>query len=288
MRCNFSCSYCFTFSGPLEAKNSFLLDNWNKFLAECRVLLVPEIRLSGGEPLLIEDIERRCRAISEYGMNYALLTNGSLLDRHLTWLRAVPPLTLWLSYHREYSTVDFFAKKVARAADVLPRVGVHVFSRDLREKPGLVDRAVAAGAQRVKILSLTPVGRCLETVSDTLPREAVDVLVNRWKSISTGTLEVRFETPSVQGLSTGASTCVIRERPLLSIDHNGSVYPCCVTTGTSSTALGNLQNETFEAIVRRSKLPFRRLPCAEILPSIINNQSPCPLRLETLASAEKT
>ena len=142
LRCNFSCSYCFTFSGPAEAEGSFLLGRWEQFLAACAELGIPEVRLSGGEPLLIDDIRQRCKTILDRGMRYTILTNGSLLERHLGWLSDEPPETIWISYHREFSSADIFERRISRASEVLACVGVHVISCDVENDSTLVDRAV--------------------------------------------------------------------------------------------------------------------------------------------------
>ncbi len=282
LHCNFSCSYCFNLSGPAEAPDSFVLGFWDKLLAASATLGVPEIRVSGGEPLLISDIEQRCQAIIDRGMRYTLLTNGSLLDRHLRWLTEAPPETLWISYHREFSSVKTFARRVAQAADALPRIGVHVFSCDVQREPNLVRRAVQAGAQRIKILSLTPIGRCADAGKAGVWTAAdIEAMVQQWKEPSHRTLEVRLAAPTWIDSPVGAATCVLRERPLLSINHDGSVYPCCVTLGNRSTAIGNLQGEPLDAIIDRASSASRRLPCGDLLPSLGAGKSGCPLQLMT-------
>ncbi len=284
LRCNFSCSYCFTWSGPSESPRSFILDHWNELITACGAVRVPEIRISGGEPLLIDDIEQRCRFIVERGIRYTLLTNGSLLGRHLGWLSAQPPATLWISYHREFASVAGFARQVTRAADSLPSVGVHVFSCDVETNAELVDRAILAGAKRIKILSLTPIGRCNESgKTGTWPRNLIEEMTARWKGLKNEKFEVRVEAPVFGDFATGENTCVLRERPLLSIDHDGSVYPCCVTLGSRATAIGSLQDNALETIVRQAKSPSSLLPCHELLPSIGIERASCPLRLVTLS-----
>jgi MoaA/NifB/PqqE/SkfB family radical SAM enzyme len=283
LHCNFNCSYCFNLSGPLKAARSFLLDYWDKLLDDCARLRVPEVRVSGGEPLLISDLQRRCQAILDRGIRYTLLTNGSLLGRHLEWLSIAPPETLWISYHREFSSARIFERQVERAAKVLPSVGVHVFSCDVEMDQQLVERAVRAGARRIKILSLTSIGRCTKpSKTGTWEYNALEAMMLRWQNLSTELLEVRVEAPVFLGFSTGESTCVLRERPLMSIDHDGSVYPCCVTLGSGSTMLGSLQHDTMETIITRANSTSGQLPCGKLLPLISSNQACCPLRLVSL------
>ena len=283
LHCNFSCSYCFNRSGPAEATGSFLLDHWENLLTACAALAVPEIRVSGGEPLLIADLEERCRAIVDRGMRYTLLTNGSLIDRHVGWLSEAPPETLWISYHHEFSSANAFERHVATAAKGVPCVGVHVFSSDIEREPELVSRAVHAGAQRIKILSLTNIGRCADDHhTEKLSAVEIDAMALGWKRLTTKTLEVRIAAPASFDWTVGEDTCVLRARPLISINHDGSVYPCCVTLGSGSAVLGSLQHETMETIICRANSTSRQLPCKKLLPLISSNQSCCPLRLVSL------
>lgn len=265
-------------------RESFLLHHWDEMLSACVASDVPEIRISGGEPLLISNINELCLAIFERGMHYTMLTNATLLAYHIEWMSHHPPTTLWISFHREYSTPEAFIDKVLMAVRVLPVVGIHVFQDDVCKYAHLIDRAVDAGVRRIKILSLTPIGRCSSSsLASSWRLSKLNEMALRWNSQSSGSVEVRVETPTLTNKWLGEKTCVLFERPLLSIDHDGAVYPCCVTVGNMPTAIGHMQYELLTNIMKKwINTPLMYLPCAELLKSVAAGSGSCPLRLVTI------
>lgn len=258
--CNYRCSYCYTDSSPERSAQSFVIDRWEALLDQLSEADVPETRISGGEPLAIPAIELLCRAIVERGLSYTITTNGSLLRRHIGWLRRIPPETLWLSFHREYETVASFSTLVRYAAAQLPRVGMSVFGSDWH------DEFASLGAARIKLLSQSNVGRAQSSSLSVDPPVPI---------VGDG-VELRIESTARE---LGAASCVLRQRPLLSIDHDGKVYACCVTLGHAAARLGDLNRETFAAIVERGVSHQRALPCAALLPRIATGNEGCPIRL---------
>lgn len=256
--CNYRCSYCFTDSSPDRPVDSFVIRNWHQLVDQAALEDVPELRLSGGEPLVIPQIEQMCRLIAAQGMRYTLTTNGSLLARHMTWLEQIPPETLWISFHREYHSAGSFLEVVRTAAGALPRVGLNVFASDWDEQ------FASTGVARIKLLSHSAVGRA----QSSSPDAAVPRLAPR--------IELRYEsTMSVRG----PGTCVLRDRPLLSIDHDGAAYACCVTVGHEGARVGHLATEPLTDVVARIAAPQGDLPCGALLPRIIRGEEGCPVRL---------
>jgi hypothetical protein len=235
------------------------MTHWGEIVDAAAAIGVPEIRISGGEPLAWPEIESMCRAVRGRGMRYTITTNGSLLQRHLEWLANEPPETLWISYHREYRSIDSFLEVVREAVRILPRVGVNVFGTDWD------DSFAAAGMQRLKLLTQNAVGRA--TLASGYDPPALH---------DTGTAEVRVSAPH---RSLGTPSCVLADRPLLSVDGDGRAYACCVTLGTPGAEMGDLQRESLASIAARITRPLSVLPCAPLLPGIAAGKEGCPLRL---------
>lgn len=257
--CNYRCSYCFTESEPGRPLDTWVVAQWDNIADAAAAAGVPEIRISGGEPFMLPRIRAMCRAVCIRGMRYTLTTNGALLYRHLSWLSQEPPETLWISYHREYLSVAEFVALVREAVRAVPRVGVNVFDTDWDEAFG------SAGAQRVKILTQNAVGRATQTRDRELPH--IDMI--------TGT-ELRVASIRRER---GAATCVLADRPLLSIDCDGRVYPCCVTLGAPDAEIGDLTREPLADVIERALEPAALLPCSRLLPKIAAGAEGCPLRL---------
>ena len=258
--CNFRCSYCFTDSSSQHPLDTFLVRYWERLMDEAAEAGVPEVRLSGGEPLILPAIRAMCVAARDRGLRYTLTTNGSQLERHLPWLRDVAPQTLWISYHREYLAHEDFLRIVAMAARELPLVGVNVFARDW--VPSFAD----CGAGRLKLLTQSPVGRA--TVVDDVDVSFADGLPSH--------VEVRMESSTREH---GPSTCVLRNRPLMSVDEDGRVYACCVTVGSADAIVGDFACEPLRQILDRGLQRFNILPCASLLPEVSVGREGCPVAL---------
>lgn len=259
-RCNYRCSYCFTDSAPERDATGALVQQWERFCAEAAELGVPEVRISGGEPLMLPAIEEMCRTIVRYEMRYTITTNGSLLDRHYSWMRELPPETLWISFHREYRSATAFHEIVARAAEELPRVGLNVFTNDWQEDFG------AAGASRLKLLTESAVGRS---------RNAGEQAA-RFAAPAVSDVEVRIESPTRR---LGSESCVLLDRPLLSFDVDARAYACCVTVGEDQAEIGDFRSEALAVIAARSLDRLEHLPCARLVPGIAHGDTGCPVRL---------
>lgn len=76
-RCNFSCPYCYASAGP--DGTDLDLDLCKTVIARAREIGAVKLAISGGEPLLRDDLESILEAARAAGLTTQLLTNGSLL-----------------------------------------------------------------------------------------------------------------------------------------------------------------------------------------------------------------
>ena len=89
-RCNFRCDYCMPpeIFGPnyefLPRKQILSFEDIVMLVKAMLPLGLEKVRITGGEPLLRKDIAVLISMIREcdYGLDIALTTNGSLLNRH--------------------------------------------------------------------------------------------------------------------------------------------------------------------------------------------------------------
>ena len=85
-RCNFRCRYCmpreeFGKGHDFLPKTKILTyEEIRNFVKACRPLGLRKVRITGGEPLLRQDIHHLVRQLSSMEMEVALTTNGSLLE----------------------------------------------------------------------------------------------------------------------------------------------------------------------------------------------------------------
>ena len=87
-RCNFRCRYCmpreeFGKGHNFLPKTEILTyEQIRNFVKACRPLGLRKVRITGGEPLLRQDIHHLVRQLSSMEMDVALTTNGSLLEKN--------------------------------------------------------------------------------------------------------------------------------------------------------------------------------------------------------------
>ena len=87
-RCNFRCRYCmpreeFGKGHDFLPKTEILTyEEIGNFVKACKPLGLRKVRITGGEPLLRQDIHHLVRQLSSMEMEVALTTNGSLLENN--------------------------------------------------------------------------------------------------------------------------------------------------------------------------------------------------------------
>ena len=87
-RCNFRCRYCmpreeFGKGYQFLPKTEILTyEEISNFVKACKPLGLRKVRITGGEPLLRQDLNHLVRQLSSMEMEVALTTNGSLLEKN--------------------------------------------------------------------------------------------------------------------------------------------------------------------------------------------------------------
>ena len=282
-RCNYRCSYCFTNSDATYSRETFVLGIWQRLIDETRAAGIGEIRLSGGEPLLIHDIESRCKAIGDSGLSYTITTNGALLAKHLDWMQDAQPSTLWVSYHREYVEPQQFLVTVGAVCARQIRVGINLFDLDVVAFPNLIKQLIQVGATRFKLISTTQIGRAANLDKRfTFDRDKFRQIVEIHRHDLSNLVDIRAAFPLVKSTLTGSQSCVLNERSLLSVDFDGKVYPCCVTVGQANALIGDLAIESLANVVARLAGRSQVLPCQQQLPTVASGETGCPLALAAI------
>lgn len=77
--CNLRCSYCLHFSSPGDVDTDLPKEEWFKFFKEIHENSIDRVILSGGEPLIRKDIQEIISKLAEYGIQFTILTNGTLI-----------------------------------------------------------------------------------------------------------------------------------------------------------------------------------------------------------------
>ena len=79
-RCNLACEHCYSSSSSCDGSGELSTAQCKKLVDELAALKVPVILISGGEPLLRDDIFEIMSYIKNRGLKVTLSTNGTLID----------------------------------------------------------------------------------------------------------------------------------------------------------------------------------------------------------------
>ena len=173
-RCNLACAHCYGRSGPDSGtENELSTDEALALIDDFAAMGVPLILLSGGEPLLREDLPELARAAGERGIRTALSTNGTLItpgaarmirDAGIGYvgisLDGASPET-HDAFRGTRGAFERAMEGFARCREAGIRTGLRVTltKENYGELAALIDLAAAEGASRFCLYWLVPSGR---------------------------------------------------------------------------------------------------------------------------------
>jgi radical SAM protein with 4Fe4S-binding SPASM domain len=142
------------------------------FIEHLKDLGIPLVFLSGGEPLLRDDISILLTALKEAGIRTVLSTNGTLItSKTLDLLKNSGIAYVAISLHGSPATHDELTgvpgtfNKVARAIEVLKSQGIpvclktSVTSKTLKDVPWVLEWGLSRGVKAYYLCDLIPAGR---------------------------------------------------------------------------------------------------------------------------------
>jgi heme b synthase len=172
-RCNLSCLHCRASAHDEPYQGELSTEEAIRFLEDVASFSRPVVILTGGEPLLREDIDEIARHGTQLGIRMVMATNGTLLSsgraRDLKEA-GIQRMSISLDGSKA-ETHDGFRgvagafegalKGIRSAKEVgLPfQINTTVTQRNLKELPDILDLAVRLGAVAHHIFLLVPTGR---------------------------------------------------------------------------------------------------------------------------------
>jgi len=95
-RCNLSCAHCGTNAGR-KNPDELTTTEMKQAIDELALLGTKLLELTGGEPLLREDLWEVLHYAAEQGIEYSLVTNGTYVSRYEKELKELPPCAVKVS-----------------------------------------------------------------------------------------------------------------------------------------------------------------------------------------------
>ena len=211
-RCPLHCPYCSNPSDLAAQGNDIDTDTWMRVFHEAEELGVVQLNLTGGEPLLRDDLELLVEKARRLDLYTNLITSGvPLTFERLSRLRAVGLDSVQISVQSTNRTLSdrlagtpSFSRKLdvmrwARSLDLPLTLNVVLHRENIAEVEDLIALAERVSADRLELANAQYLGWALKNRDALLPaREQIErarTVAVEAKTRLRGTMEVVFVTP---------------------------------------------------------------------------------------------
>jgi heme b synthase len=293
-RCNLSCLHCRAGAADHAYPDELTTAQGEALLADLAGLGSPVVILTGGEPLLREDIHHLARHGTELGLRMVMAVNGTLLTPELASRlkdEGIQRLSISLDCPDAASHDAFRGQEGAYAGAVAGmraaaeaglefQINTTVTRSNLGQVPRLLELAEELGAVAHHIFLLVPTGRGRALTGEIITGQEYEEVLG-WFARQKGRTPLELKatcaphyyrvirqrakergeklTYQTHGLDAVSKGC-LGGQGFAFVSHVGQVQPC----GYLELAAGNVKQEPFSRIWRESEL-FRRLRDPDLL-----------------------
>ncbi len=191
LRCNLKCSHCYINAGEKQFRDEMGTDAAKMLMHQIAEVSRPLLILSGGEPLLREDIFEIIRYGADRGLNIGMGSNGMLIDDDVARkLKDAGMSTVAISLdssiperHDEFRGVKGCWEHAVNAIGSLKRNGIQVqvnatvTRQNYNEVDDIMSLAEDLGVENFHLFFLVPTGRGTN-VEDITPRMYEDMITS--------------------------------------------------------------------------------------------------------------
>lgn len=297
--CNQNCYHCFRHVS--HQKSDLNLKSLSKLSEMLAGTNVTSIRITGGEPLLIKNINKLVDSFSKSGLRTSIGTNGTLLNLFkIIELKQAGLNEIWITVHSYIKeTHDKLAGKtgaydamleninhcIENGMDININFPVSVYNiSDTLETLKFLDNLKV---NRIKILRLTPIGKA--SVKNEFPHIQNQTWLELAKEIET----IKFHNShfKMQGCpldSPNDGQCTVYPFKHMNLSPSGNIYPCCLLNNRKGMEIGHISellindwHETIELfnqrILQKFDLIKNPIPCITNDEVGFNVKQVCPL-----------
>jgi len=284
-RCNLNCVHCRSASTLNAPEGIFTFERACAFLDGIARFASPVVVLTGGEPLLRDDLPGIAARGTKKGFRMCVATNGTLLDD--SWAEALKEAGVRIfslsldgasaAVHDDFRRQEGAFEGTLRGIECLKRNGLPFLinssftNRNAGDVEATYRLAKELGAKAWYMFSVVPAGRGEELTAELIPperyrellewhlemeRKETEILVRPTCAPQYYRLlaeaEARGEPVQRRSLSfsTGGAKGCVAGQTIAMVDAYGNVKPCSYFP----LSAGNVERESFEKIWRESKL----------------------------------
>lgn len=263
-RCPLHCVFCYNPVDYAANRRELDTDQWIAVLREARELGAAQLGLSGGEPLLRDDLAILVKEARQLGFYTNLITSGiGLTEQRLAELKAAGLDHIQLSFQDSTQQLNDFLSST-RTFDLKRRVATSIKAHgfpmvlncvlhryNLPHVDKIIDMALAMGAEYLELANTQYYGWALENRAQLLPtREqlvAAEAVVERYRKTHGDKCRIFFVVPDY-----------FEERPkrcmngwgsvFLGVAPDGTALPCHAARGLPGLAFPNVTDTALREI----------------------------------------
>jgi len=282
--CNLECVHCRASATKAPTPDELSTDEAKRFIDDIAGFAKPIIILSGGEPLMRDDVYEIAQYGADKGLRMVLATNGTLVTHEVAKrLKDAGVKRVSISIdgasaktHDEFrgmpGAFDGALKgmKALKEAGLSPQVNTTITKRNLDELPKILDLALELGADALHIFMLVPTGRGEVLAGEEVSPEEYEGVLN-WLYDAQKKVKIQLkatcaphyfrimyqrakqEGARVESMKEGFSAMTkgcLAGTGFCFISRTGEVYPC----GYLPALAGDIRKQSFWEIWRNSRV----------------------------------
>ncbi|MBP1910495.1 heme b synthase [Methanolobus bombayensis] len=282
--CNLSCKHCRGSSTEKKPEGELTTEEALHFVDEIREMGNPILILSGGEPLVRDDIFEIAKYATEKGLRVAMATNGTLVTPEMAdKIKSVGIQRVSISLdgansqtHDDFRCMPGAFDGAIKGIENLKDAGIGfqinptITKRTIDEIPGILEMAKELDADALHIFLLVPTGRGKELENDEIPPVEYERILNwfydrqkdagiqlkatcaphyfrimRQRAEKEG-IEISVNTHGYEAMTKGC----LGGTGFCFVSSTGDVFPC----GYLPALAGNIKEQSFKDIWENSKV----------------------------------
>jgi MoaA/NifB/PqqE/SkfB family radical SAM enzyme len=269
-RCNFRCKHCAFDSGIVEM-NELSLSELEKILRDTKECGGKRIDITGGEPLVRDDVDEIIALGKRLEYKIELVTNGLLLtEQRLDKFKAIGLDGIAISLDgstpeiynllRNRNMSDFYKVleniKLSKKKGFYTKINTVVFSENINDITNITNLAIKLNVDEHGIYYFTPVGRGSRNSTLVVnPLEWLSVIERDLASYKDAPIKVSLEFPFIgrEKYNERLGCIANNERSHLQILPNGDVFPCAILA-SHGLPVANLHNCSVKDIANNESL----------------------------------
>lgn len=269
-RCNFRCTHCAFDSGIIDLPE-LTLSELEKILRETKEIGGQRFDITGGEPLVREDIEEIITIGKKLGYKIELVTNGSLLNEDK--LRKFKQLGLdGIAISLDGSTPEIYNKirrmdektfykvieniRACKKTGFYTKINTTVFGCNLEDIPKITELALDLGVNELGLYYFTPIGRGNRSKELAIePLKWLEFIRTNLRQYKDRGMRISLEFPLIEHEHWDSNLdCIVnKEKSHLQVLPDGNVYPCAILA-SYGRPVANLKVTSVKDVWNNTKL----------------------------------